>query len=318
MLTSLAALTPQALSESDNEWKLTAAWATRITPAVARHSRFLNTHILPGDRSRISKDASSGLGRFGKGFAREKSNTCLQQDMAVHMNYNEVMQQVEKNPIPVEMGGDFLLNPAIHGDARQVYSSRRHLGEFLQAAVKGAAQDPRWANMFKAIHSDFQNQQMVLQKAQLAMQQSMVPQQMMQQQAMAQQGIQTDESGNPVQPGEGDDTFKAEMTKRVTQIRVTGESNPQSGDSNPAPEQTSKAEKPIDQVKDISDKNRNWAAINYSVLEKTIKTNHDMISKQLLKRHQELVDQHMSQWKKASKKTVDDIARSLKEKKKEG
>ncbi len=61
----------------------------------------------------------------------------------------------------------------------------------------------------------------------------------------------------------------------------------------------------------------NWAKNNYQVLSKTIKNNHDNITKRLLKRHQELVDAQMERWKRESKKALNDLTRTLKDKKKE-
>ena len=76
-------------------------------------------------------------------------------------------------------------------------------------------------------------------------------------------------------------------------------------------------EKPIDQVKDLSAKNSQWAINNYQVMEKTLKNNHNSITRQLLKRHQELVDVHMDKWKAESKKALSEMAKVLKETKKE-
>jgi hypothetical protein len=301
----------QALSESDNEWKLTAARDVGLRPLLHDIQDFLNTHILPEIDPELAKTHQIVLAGLDKD-SPEKENTRLQQDMAVHMNYNEVMQQVEKNPIPVELGGDFPLNPQFAALLDKYIPVGVILENFFKQ--KGAAQDPRWQYVRDPFY--FQQQQMTLQKAQLAMQQSMQAQQMMQQQAMAAQGIQTDEQGNPIPPGQEGEDGGGEGEGNPDSGN-SDEGNPDSGSSNPPPEQTSKAEKAVDQVKEISAKNTQWAAVNYSVLEKTIKNNHDMIAKKLLKRHQQLVDEHMKQWRKASKSTVDEIARSLKDKKEE-
>jgi hypothetical protein len=302
----------QALSESDNEWKLTAARDVGLRPLLSDMQDFLNTHILPEVDAELAKTHQIVLAGLEKD-SPEKENTRLQQDMAVHMNYNEVMQQVEKNPVAIELGGDFPLNPQFQAVLDKYVPVGVILENFF--GQKGAAKDPRWQYVRDPFY--FQSQQMILQKAQLAMQQSMQAQQMMQQQAMAEQGIQTDESGQPIQPGQegGDEGGGEGGDEGNPKEGDSGDSNPKEGDSNPAPEQTSKAEKAIDKVKEISDKNSQWAAINYSVLEKTIANNHNMISRKLLKRHEEIVNAHMSNWKKESKKAVDDIARALKDKK---
>ena len=284
----------QALSESDNEWKLTAARDVGLRPLLHDIQDFMNTHILPFVDAELAKTHQIVLTGLEKD-SPEKENTRLQQDMAVHMTYNEVMKQVEKNPITSELGGDFPLNPQMQA----VMDKYVPVGVILENLfkIKGAAQDPRYQYIRDPFW--FQQQQIVMQKAQIAMQQEMMVQQQAMQQAAAANG-----QGNPEQ---GDD----------------GEGNPEQGDGqggdsngNPPPEQTSKAEKAVDQVKEISEKNAKWASANFMVLEKTIKNNHDRITRQLLKRHTELVDAHMENWKKESQKAADEMAKALTSKKK--
>ena len=291
---------------SDNEWKLTAARDVGLRPLLSDIQDFLNTHILPFVDPELAKTHQIVLTGLDKD-SPEKENTRLQQDMAVHMNYNEVMEQVEKNPIPVELGGDFPLNPQYQAVADKYLTVGQILENFFK--VKGASADPRYQYIRDPFW--FQNKQLILQEAQIAMQQSMQAQQMMQQQALAEQGIQTDKDGNPVS---GEDE----------------EGNPQQGDSggddgggdsgggDQPPEQTSKAEKAVDIAKDISAKNMTWAANNYVVLEKSIRNNHNRISRQLLKRHNELVNTTMSKWKRESAKELAAIGKALKDGKKKG
>jgi hypothetical protein len=267
---------------SDNEWKLTAARDVGLRPMLHDLQDFMNTHILPFVDAELAKTHQIVLAGLDKD-SPEKENTRLQQDMNVHMTYNEIMKQVEKNPVPVELGGSFPMNPQFQAILDKYMPVGVILENFFK--IQGAGSDPRWQYIRDPFY--FQQQQMTLQKAQIAMQQQMMAQQQMQQQAMAAQG-------NPEQGDEGQD-------------------NPEQGDSqNPAPEQTSKAETPLDQIKDIAEKNKNWATANYQVLEKTIKNNHDAISRRLLQRHTDLVDAHMEQWKKESKKAAEDLAQTLK------
>lgn len=291
----------QALSESDNEWKLTAARDVGLRPLLQDIQDFMNTHILPFVDEELAKTHQIVLTGLEKD-SPEKENTRLQQDMAVHMTYNEVMKQVEKNPVPAELGGDFPLNPQMQA----VLDKYVPVGVILENLFKqkGAATDPRYQYIRDPFW--FQQQQIVMQKAQIAMQQEM----MVQQQAMqASAGGQPGEEGG--EGGEGDDGGSNPDSGQE------GDSNPDSGQSdNPPLEQTSKAEKAIDQVKDISAKNLQWAASNYQVLEKAIKTNHDMIGKRLLRRHSDLVDAHMEKWKKEAKKATSDISKVLKDDKK--
>jgi hypothetical protein len=282
----------QALSESDNEWKLTAARDVGLRPLLQDIQDFLNSHILPFVDSELAKTHQIVMTGLEKD-SPEKENTRLQQDMAVHMTYNEVMKQVEKNPVPAELGGDFPLNPQMQA----VLDKYVPVGVILENLFKqkGAAQDPRYQYIRDPFW--FQQQQIVLQKAQIAMQQEM----MVQQQAMQTSAGGPEEGGEDEgNPDSGD----------------SGDSNQDSGDSNPPPEQTSKAEKPLDQIKEISTKNIQWAAANYVVLEKAIKNNHNSISRKLLRRHNDLVDAHMERWRKEAKKAVADMSKVIKDDKK--
>lgn len=262
----------QGLGESDNEWKLTAARDVGLRPLLQDIQDFLNTHLLPEIDPDLAKTHQLVLTGLEKD-SPEKENTRLQQDMSVHLTYNEIMKQVEKNPVPTELGGDFPLNPQFQAIIDKYIPVGTILENFFK--IKGAAADSRYQYVRDPFY--FQSQQMILQKAQMAMQQQMQAQQMMQQQAMAAQGI------DPNAP-QGDED--------------QGSQDPGSQDQgSPPPEQTSKNQ---------------WAVQNYQVLEKTLKNNHDAITRQLLKRHQELVDQHMKSWKDSSKRAILDISKGLK------
>lgn len=288
----------QALSESDNEWKLTAARDVGLRPLLQDIQDFMNTHILPFVDAELAKTHQIILTGLEKD-SPEKENTRLQQDQAVHMTYNEVMKQVEKNPIPAELGGDFPLNPQMQA----VFDKYVPVGVILENLFKqkGAAQDPRYQYIRDPFW--FQQQQIVMQKAQIAMQQEMMAQQQAQQQAMTAQG-----GGNPEEGGDGEGNPEEGGTDGQEQGK-------EDASSNFPPEQTSKAEKAVDQVKDIAEKNIQWAAANYQVLEKAIKNNHDIITKRLLRRHNELVDAQMEKFKRESKKAVSDMSKALKDKK---
>lgn len=256
-----------ALSESDNEYKLTAARDVGLRPFMHDIQDFLNTHILPFIDEELARTHQIVLAGLEKD-SPEKENTRLQQDMAVHLTYNDIMKQVEKNPVPVELGGELPLNPQF----QQVLDKYITVGQILENffKIKGAAADPRYQYMRDPFY--FQSQQMILQKAQMAMQQQMMAQQQMMQQAAMAQG-----QGD----GQEGDNGDQEMS--------------QSSDNQESPTEKTQA-------------------VNYSILEKTIRNNHDAITKQLLKRHREMVDAHMEKWKKESKRAMLDIEKALKKK----
>lgn len=264
----------QALSESDNEWKLTAARDVGLRPLVYELQDFLNTHILPHIDPELAKTHQIVLAGLEKD-SPEKEATRLQQDSAIHMTYNEIMESTEKNPVPKELGGDFPLNPQF----QQVLGSYLTVGEILENffGKKGATQDPRYQYVRDPFW--FQYQQILLQKAQMAMQQQMMVEQQMQQQMMMQQ--QQAQGFDPSQEG--------------------GEGAEEQSGGEKAQEGMEKAAK--------------WSTAQFELLGKAITDNHNTISKQLLVRHQNLVDQHMNKWKEESKKATKKMSDALKTKK---
>lgn len=257
----------QALSESDNEWKLTAARDVGLRPLIYDIQDFLNTHILPDIDPELAKTHKIVLTGLDKD-SPEKEATRLLQDQSIHMTYNEILSTVEKNEVSKEVGGDFPLNPQF----QQVISSYLTVGQILENffGIKEASKDPRYQYVRDPFW--FQNQQMLLQKAQIALQQQMMAQQMMQQQFMATQG----QDQNP----EGQENQEV------------------------PPEQSGTA-------KENMQKNLEWSAKNYMALEKTIKNNHNTISKAILKRHKEMVDKHLKSWKEESKNAIKGIEEAL-------
>ena len=101
----------QALSESNNEYKLEAARDVGIRPLLARIQDFLNNRILPLMDPELAKVCWIRLVGLDADTP-EKESIRLQQDSQIHMTTNEILERVEKDPLPRAYGGEFLLNPA--------------------------------------------------------------------------------------------------------------------------------------------------------------------------------------------------------------
>lgn len=172
----------QALSESNNEYKLEAHRDVGIRPLLAQFQNFLNQRILPVLAPDLAKFCSIKFVGLDVDTA-EKESTRIQQDMQVHMSYDEVREKVEKDPIGKKFGGAYPLNP----QAQAIIEKFKTQGEILEEffGVKGASQDPKL--QFVNNPNWFQWQQMMLEQQQL--------QQQAQQQAQQPQG----------QPGQGQD-----------------------------------------------------------------------------------------------------------------
>lgn len=99
----------QTLSESNNEFKLTAARDTGLRPLVLKFQTFFNQQLFPLMDPLLSKICEikfCGLDAQSK----EQESTRLQQDMPTHMTMDEVLHEVDKDAIGETLGGKFPFN----------------------------------------------------------------------------------------------------------------------------------------------------------------------------------------------------------------
>jgi hypothetical protein len=99
----------QTLSESNNQFKLTAARDAGLRPLILKFQAFLNERLFPiidPELAQLCRIELSGL----DAQSREQESLRLQQDMPIHMTYDEVMKDVEKKPLGERLGGTFPLN----------------------------------------------------------------------------------------------------------------------------------------------------------------------------------------------------------------
>jgi hypothetical protein len=99
----------QTLSESNNEFKLTAARDTGLRPLILKFQTFFNEILFPIIDPLLAKICEvkfNGLDAQSK----EQESTRLQQDMPTFMHMNDVLKEVDKDPIGKHMGGEFIFN----------------------------------------------------------------------------------------------------------------------------------------------------------------------------------------------------------------
>lgn len=99
----------QTLSESNNEFKLTAARDTGLRPLILKFQTFFNQRLFPIMDPLLAKVCEikfSGIDAQSK----EQESTRLQQDSALHMTYDSLLQEVGKDPVGVEIGGSMPFN----------------------------------------------------------------------------------------------------------------------------------------------------------------------------------------------------------------
>lgn len=102
----------QTLSESNNEFKLEAARDSGLVPLLQHFETFFNQRLIPIIDPILSKIIVlkfAGLDAESK----EQEATRLQQEMPTSMTMDEVLHQVDKDPIGIGMGGEFPFNERI-------------------------------------------------------------------------------------------------------------------------------------------------------------------------------------------------------------
>src|ERR1035437_52697 len=99
----------QTLSESNNEFKLTASRDSGLRPLILKFQNFFNQRLFPIIDPLLAKICIIKLAGLDA-QSKEQESTRLQQDQVVHMTYDEVLHEVDKDPIGSVLGGNFPFN----------------------------------------------------------------------------------------------------------------------------------------------------------------------------------------------------------------
>jgi hypothetical protein len=132
----------QALSEGNNEYKMEAARDVGLRPLISQFEDFINARIFPLIDPKLAKICTVKLLGLDAETA-EKESVRLQQDMGLHMTYDQVLGQVEKKPIGMEFGGEYPLNPQVQAILEKFLTKGQILEKFF--GMKDASQKPEWA-----------------------------------------------------------------------------------------------------------------------------------------------------------------------------
>jgi len=121
----------KTLSESNNEFKLTAARDTGLRPLILKWQDFLNRKLLPivdPELAQIVEIKLSGL----DAQSRQEESLRLQQDQPIHMSMDEILEEVDKQKVGAHLGGDVLFNE-YHGLIVDKYIDvNKFMGEKLE------------------------------------------------------------------------------------------------------------------------------------------------------------------------------------------
>lgn len=153
----------QSLSEGNNEYKLEAARDLGIRPLMAQFEDFVNTVIFPLLDPSLAKLARIRLVGLDAETA-EKESVRLQQDMPVHMTYDQVLEKVEKKPVGKKLGGEFPLNPQYQAILDKYVPVGVILEDFF--GIVGASKNPALQYVRDPFWFQFQTMQMQAQQAQ--------------------------------------------------------------------------------------------------------------------------------------------------------
>lgn len=114
----------QALSESSSEYKLTAARDGGLRPLILKLQDFLNNKLFPlidPELSQLCYIEIAGI----DAETREKEAARLTTDMPIHMTYDEVMDNVDKDLVGESMGGNVPFNERF----RQVLDNYKNISD---------------------------------------------------------------------------------------------------------------------------------------------------------------------------------------------
>jgi hypothetical protein len=162
----------QALSESNNEYKLQAARDVGIRPLLLSFEDFINNHLFPLIDPDLAKKAKVKLVGLEVDNA-EKEAVRTQQDMGIWMTYDDVLERVEKKPLGRKWAGAIPLNPVIKSYWDQYFMVGEILAEHCDRPE--ARNDPSLQYRRDPFFFQWVQLQQAQQQAQLAAQQGQPP-----------------------------------------------------------------------------------------------------------------------------------------------
>lgn len=99
----------QTLSESNNEFKLTAARDSGIRPLIIKFEDFINQRLLPLIDPELSQIAYVSLAGFDAETRQQESQRLIQ-DQPIHYNYDLLMEETDKPLVGTALAGKVPFN----------------------------------------------------------------------------------------------------------------------------------------------------------------------------------------------------------------
>jgi len=151
----------RSMSESSNEWRMTASRDRGLRPVLGRIEALINETIIP---DAFGKAVSE---RVHFRFVGLDSETRMEElsrqqvEVSLHTTLNEARREAERKELPI--GGNLILNPLL----LQILQNNMTKGQFMEQfmGIQGAAQDPQYSYLPDPMW--FQWQQMQIQLTQM-------------------------------------------------------------------------------------------------------------------------------------------------------
>ena len=128
------ATSQQSMSESSNEYKMTAARDIGLRPLILKIQDFFNNSIFPLIDEELSQLCYIALAGFDS-ETKEQESQRLARDMGLHYDYDEVMSEVDKQPIGAGLGGKIPFNESYQNLAGAFVDQGRLIAEFTESAA---------------------------------------------------------------------------------------------------------------------------------------------------------------------------------------
>jgi len=116
----------KSLSESSNEFRLTASRDTGIRPLILKMQDFLNERLFPIIDAELAELCNIVIAGFDA-ETKEQESERLFRDSALHYTYDEIMEEVDKKSVNKFMGGDIPFN----SNYRQILDAYLNVGDIV-------------------------------------------------------------------------------------------------------------------------------------------------------------------------------------------
>lgn len=103
------ATSQQSMSESSNEYKMTAARDIGLRPLILKFQDFFNEKIFPLIDQELAQLCYISFAGYDA-ETKEGESQRLARDMPIHYTYDDVMEEVDKQPVGPHMGGAMPFN----------------------------------------------------------------------------------------------------------------------------------------------------------------------------------------------------------------